>query len=188
MCLMGYLKMTNFITSLTYVLMNMWWLQRPFIEGQYQFSGQVVHLAVIFSKMLSIPARQGDNAQLTLFPDFDIVWYTPGQTLSASPPEYSCGTWVDGWMDDSDICSGVGSNTSGSSYGRWCQKVPVLPANWLYNTIPAWNFWVDGFPGESQGRTTRAAVSQLWVAVSQLQERSRELASRESAVCGCKAD
>ena len=45
--------------------------------------------------------------------------------------------WVECWMADSVIRSGVGLNPSRGSHNRWCQKVPVLPANWLYHTIPA---------------------------------------------------
>ena len=44
------------------------------------------------------------------------MWYAPGQTLSVSLPEYSCGKWVDCWTADSDICSGVGSNPSGGPH------------------------------------------------------------------------
>ena len=69
-------------------------------------------------------------------------------------------TLVTRWVD-SDIHSSVGSNPNGSSHDRWCQKFPALTANWLHCTIPAWNFWVDGYPGESQGGTAQAAVSQL---------------------------
>ena len=66
---------------------------------------------------------------------------------------------------------------SGGSHDRWCQKVPALPVNRFYCTIPARNFWVDWYPGESQGGTAR-------VAVSQLQEGSHELASRLSSCVG----
>ena len=85
--------------------------------------------------------------------------------------------WVECWTADSDIRSSMGSNPTGGSHDRWCQKVPALTANWLYCTIPAWNFWIDGYPWESHGWTPRAAVSQLWVAAVSCE--SRELASRE---------
>ena len=83
--------------------------------------------------------------------------------------------WVECWTADSENPSSVGSNPSGGSLDRWCQKVPALTGNWLYSTIPAYNFWVGEYPGESQGGTAR-------VAVSHLREGSHELASYMS---GC---
>ena len=75
-----------------------------------------------------------------------------GQTLSASPPEYSCGAvgWVlDGWLRESQP---RGFESQRRHLRHLVSEVPASTANWLYCTIPAWNFWVDAHSRSRQAK------------------------------------